>query len=122
MSRPRMVAVFALVALLGAAATAQAQSARGTVKVRPRFFNPFRPAVSSTLTINPFGVIAFAQAGPVSVAASTAAATTSAAASTTTAQASSLDSPGVSAGSGRPPFRPTPRSGYRPPPSGPLGP
>jgi hypothetical protein len=115
MSRRRMVAVFALVALFGATASVHAQNARGTAKVRPRFFNPFAPAASASLTINPFGVIAFAQASPVSLAASTAAATTSAA-------SSSVDSTGVSAGGVRPPFRPTPRSGYRPPPSGPLGP
>jgi hypothetical protein len=116
MLRRRMLAVFAIVALFGAVGTAQAQNARGTAKVQPRFFNPFRPTASGRLTINPFGVIAFAQANPAPVAA----ATTSAAAST--AQSASLDSPGVGAGGVRPPFRPTPRSGYRPPPSGPLRP
>jgi hypothetical protein len=113
MSRRRILAVFALVALFGAVGTAQAQNARGTAKIQPRFFNPFQPAASGSLTINPFGVIAFAQVNPASVAA----ATTSAA-----AQSASLDSPGIAAGGVRPPFRPTPRSGYRPPPSGPLGP
>jgi hypothetical protein len=113
-----MLAVFALVALLGTVGTAQAQNARGSAKVQPRFFNPFRPSAGGSLTINPFGVIAFAQLNPASVAA----ATTSAAASSA-AQSASLDSPGVSAGgSMRPPFRPDPRSGYRPPPGGPLGP
>ena len=113
MSRRRILAVFALVALFGAVGTAQAQSARGTAKVQPRFFNPFQPATSGSLTINPFGVIAFAQMNPASVAA----ATTSAA-----AQSASLDSPGIAAGGVRPPFRPVPRSGYEPPLSGPLGP
>jgi hypothetical protein len=117
MSRRRILAVFALVALFGAVGTAQAQNGRGSFKVQPRFFNPFRPTASGNLTINPFGVIAFAQANPASVAA----ASTSAAAAST-AQSASLDSPGVGAGGVRPPFRPTPRSGYRPPPSGPLGP
>jgi hypothetical protein len=116
MSRRQMLTVIALVALCGATASVQAQSPRGTVKVQPRFFNPFAPAPSGSLSINPFGMIAFAQASPVSLAASTAAATSS------TASAASVDSTGVSAGGTRPPFRPTPRSGYRPPPSGPLGP
>jgi hypothetical protein len=112
MSRRWKLAVIALVALFGAVGTAQAQNARGTVKVQARFFNPFRPTTSGSLTINPFGVIAFAQVNPAAVAA----ATTSAA-----AQSASLDSVGVSAGV-RPPFSPEPRSDYRPPTSGTLGP
>jgi hypothetical protein len=107
-----MLAVFALVAFFGVVGTAQAQNARGSAKIQPRFFNPFRPADSGNLTINPFGIIAFAQVSPAAVAA----ASTSAA-----AQSASVESVAVSAGV-RDPFRPTPRSNYRPPDSGDLGP
>jgi hypothetical protein len=118
MSRRRIITVFALVALFGAVGTAHAQTARGTVKVQPRFFNPFRPAAGGNLTISPFGVISFAPASPAAVAAATTAAVAS-----STAQSASVDSPGVSAGgSMRLPYRPDPRSGYRPPPGGPIGP
>jgi hypothetical protein len=122
MSRRRKLAIFALAALFGISTVsvqAQSNAPRGTVKVKPRFFNPFNPAPRSSLSISPFGVISFAQASTVSLAPA-AVATTVAASST--AESASVDSPGVSAGTGRPPFRPTPRSGFRPPPRGQLGP
>jgi hypothetical protein len=114
MTRCRTLAIIAIAVLFSATAVAvEAQDAgrRGSPRVRPRFFNPFE-LESNRLTLNPFGIIAFAQASPVSVAASTAAATS----------ASVEDSgavTGISAGI-RPPFRPDVRSPFRPPPRPPF--
>jgi hypothetical protein len=116
MTRCRTLAIFAIAALFSAGAIAvEAQDAvqqLGSVRVRPRFFNPFDIG-SNRLTLNPFGMIAFAQAGPSSVAATSTAAATSAALEDTGATT------GVSAGI-RPPFRPPVRSPFRPPPRPPF--
>lgn len=111
-----LVTSAAVVALLGAHGAVHGQDApvsRGTVKVQPRFFNPFDVG-PSRLTLNPFGIFSFAQPSslPVPVAA--------------------VDSPakvdpvltegslGVSASVPRPPFRPPVRSPFRPPPRPPF--
>jgi hypothetical protein len=113
MTRCRTLAIFAIAVLFSASAVAvEAQDARrGSVRVRPRFFNPFE-LESTRLTLNPFGIIAFAQASPVPVAATTAAATSSAIEDSGAAT-------GISAGI-RPPFRPEVRSPFRPPPRPPF--
>ena len=128
MTNQRFLSVSLMVlALLGASAAALAQDApasRGTVKVRPRFFNPFQPT-ASRLTLNPFGVFSFAQpAGlPASVASSsTVAASTAAGGGSVEASEAVLsgDELGGSGGVVRPPFRPPVRSPFRPPPRPPF--
>jgi hypothetical protein len=114
MTRCRTLAVFAIAVLFSASAIAvEAQEAgrtRGSVRVRPRFFNPFE--IASTLSLNPFGVIAFAQVEPSSGASTPAPAAVS-------VGADSGSATGVSAGV-RPPFRPEVRSPFRPPPRPPF--
>jgi hypothetical protein len=89
---------------------AQTAGTRGSVKVRPRFFNPFDIG-TSRLTLNPFGVIVFSQPASGSLAASA-----------TAAASAALDAGGdmaVSAGDVQVPrddFRPQVRSSLRPPP------
>ena len=118
MTRRWKVAILAVVALLGTSVVAvQAQEvapSRGSFKVRARFFNPFVPGRSQQLSGNPFGLFAFAQAGPLSIG------TASAAAATATAQSAAIESVGVSAV--RPDFDSGNRSDFVLPPSGPLGP
>jgi hypothetical protein len=114
MTRCRTLAIFAIALLFSASAVAvEAQDAgrRGSPRVRPRFFNPFE-LESSRLTLNPFGIIAFAQASPVPVAAAAAAASSA-------AVEDSGPAAGISAGI-RPPFRPDVRSPFRPPPRPPF--
>jgi len=110
MAIQRKLTVFLAVALIGTSAGAvfaqDAAASRGTVKVRPRFFNPFS-VEPSRLSLNPFGGF--------TVAASSAVVASS--------EASSGDQSGETLAVGsavRPPFRPPVRSPFRPPPRGPF--
>lgn len=108
-----LIAVAAAAAFVAGSATAEAQDAgrtRGSVRARPSYFNPFEVS-SNQLTLNPFGMIAFAQPAPVTAAASTVAASS--------ALVDAGATTGTSAGI-RPPFRPIPRSPFRPPPRPPF--
>jgi hypothetical protein len=119
MTRRSNLALCALVALLGVCAvTAQAQdvaASRSSVKVRPRFFNPFVSPELGRITVNPFGMITFSQPMALSLAATNVAAATAPAAT-----GGALESTGVAAGSVRPPFDPGRRSNFRPLPSPPF--
>ncbi|HEY4234042.1 MAG TPA: hypothetical protein VGM76_11485 [Lacipirellulaceae bacterium] len=107
---------------------------RGTVKVQPRFFNPFNIGVSR-LSIDPFGMFTLtepaATANPFAIGGGSAAAITSSATttSTTTTQAQDASTAGpvttpltVSAQLVRPPFVPPDRSPFRVPPRPPIPP
>jgi len=113
----QLLCISALVALFSAGGVAafgqDAPTARGSVKVRPRFFNPFDVG-TSRLTLNPFGVFSFAQ--PTSLTVPAAAADTSLKAEPTPTDGSL----GVSTSIVRPPFRPPVRSPFRPPPRPPF--
>ena len=110
----RTLTIILAAALFGSVvAAAQAQNApasRGSVKVRPRFFNPFDVGASQ-ITLNPFGVFNFVQptfGAP-------------AAASAASASADTEESTAVATGiSVRPSFRPPVRSPFRPPPRPPF--
>jgi hypothetical protein len=115
----RLLSISAVIIVLFSAnaVAVQAQDApvsRGTVKVRPRFFNPFDTG-TSRLTLNPFGVFSFAQ--PTSLSVPLAVATTSSAKNDPVLTEGSL---GVSTSAPRPPFRPPVRSPFRPPPRPPF--
>jgi hypothetical protein len=114
--RRNLTIVALAVSLCAGATAAQAQvggATRGTIKARPRFFNPFVEAASSRFTINPFGVIALSPPSSVAAAASTVAAATAPAAD------DSVLGVAVSAAV-RPGDRPTVRSPYRFPPRPPF--
>lgn len=96
-----------------------APATRGTVKVRPRFFNPFDVNVSR-LTLNPFGIFAFVEPSGTSAAAASTTATTSAA--LTVLETSGSSDPGIATNAVRPPYRPPFRSPWRPPPRPPFFP
>jgi hypothetical protein len=105
---------------------------RGTVKVQPRFFNPFSIGVSR-LSIDPFGIFTLtepaANTNPFAIGGGSAAATSSSAATTTTVQAqdATISAPAtntlmLSPQLVRPPFVPPDRSPFRPPPRPPIPP
>ena len=99
------------------AVTAEAQEAsrtRGSVKVRPRFFNPFDVG-GARFTLSPFGFFTFGEP-----AASPAPLDPVPAGAPTVQPADSGDSLAVGAGGVRPPFRPPIRSPFRPPPRPPF--
>ncbi len=103
--------------LILSAASAQAQEpsrSRGTVKVRPRFFNPFDVG-GARFTLSPFGFFTFATpelaAGPLDPVPAGAPAAQ---------PADSGETLAVGAGGVRPPFRPPVRSPFRPPPRPPF--
>jgi hypothetical protein len=116
MTRCRTLAILAIAVLFSASAIAvEAQDAarsRGSVRVRPRFFNPFDVG-ASRITLNPFGIIAFAQAETSS------GVSTPAPAAVSSSVEDSGPAVGVSAGI-RDPFRPPVRSPFRPPPRPPF--
>ena len=100
-----------------------APATRGTVKVAPRFFNPFEVGISR-FSLNPFG--GFTVTAPTTVASLTQSSSGGGAAATSsvTAQTAVVTSPPivVSSLAGRPPFVPPDRSPFRPPPRPPFPP
>ncbi|HJQ82269.1 MAG TPA: hypothetical protein VJ828_20065 [Lacipirellulaceae bacterium] len=105
----------ALVAMGASNAEAQdASRSRGSVKVRPRFFNPFDVG-GGRFTLSPFGFFT------VGVPSAAPAPLDPAPAGAPTAQpADSGDTLAFGAGGVRPPFRPPVRSPFRPPPRPPF--
>jgi hypothetical protein len=109
---------FGIGLLIVSAASVHAQEpsrSRGTVKVRPRFFNPFDVG-GPRFTLSPFGIFTFnprgLAAGPLDPVP---------AGSPPVAQpADSGETLAVGAGGVRPPFRPPVRSPFRPPPRPPF--
>jgi hypothetical protein len=139
-----LVVTLAMACTWDAAALAQDQPARGTVKVRSRFFNPFEVG-QSRLTINPFGVFTVTNVSPFvsptvaspagSDGANSGGTSNSAVVSPQTVAApSTASAPAAAAGNSsgglevgelvifavRPPFRPPERSPWRPPPRTPF--
>jgi len=102
-----------MVALFSAGGVAvYGQDSSGSVKVQPRFFNPFDVGTSQ-LTLNPFGVFSFVQPFAAPTAADNS--------SSKPAPVLTEGNLGVSVSGGvRPPFRPRVRSPFRPPPRPPF--
>jgi hypothetical protein len=106
---------------------------RGTVKVQPRFFNPFNVGISR-LSIDPFGIFtlsepaASAQMNPFAIGGGSAESSSSATTTTTVqAQDATISAPLTSTlllspQLVRPPFVPPDRSPFRPPPRPPFPP
>jgi hypothetical protein len=91
----------------------EAPRSRGSVKVRPRFFNPFDVG-GTRFTLTPFGFFTFGDPAPLDPA-------PAGAPTPPTAQpADPGESLAVGAGGVRPPFRPPVRSPFRPPPRPPF--
>jgi hypothetical protein len=116
-----------------AADEASIVSTRGTVKVQPRFFNPFA-VEESRLSLDPFGIFTLTEpaaastANPFAIGGGSAATTTTAATTTAQSQSAVVTTPPpattltLSPLLVRPPFRPADRSPYRPPPRPPFPP